>query len=109
MNRTRGRLVDLARVGTDPDVLAVDPTDARLYVAAESGTLTVVATRPAARASARAHLADTAHTVAVDPSTRRVFVPLEPLADTQYCGSSSLPAEAILSRALFHWRPTGPR
>ena len=77
VNRTSGRLVDLARVGTDPDVLAVDPTDGRLYVAAESGTLAVLATRPSPRVIARAHLADAAHTVAVDSSTRRVFVPLE--------------------------------
>ena len=74
---TRRRLVELVDVGADPDVLAVDPTDARLYVAAESGVVTVLATQPHLRVLGRAHLADTAHTVAVDPGTRRVFVPLE--------------------------------
>lgn len=77
VDRTGRRLVGLVRVGADPDVLAADPVDGRLYVAAESGTVTVMATQPTVRVLARAHLADTAHTVAVDPRDRRAFFPLE--------------------------------
>jgi YVTN family beta-propeller protein len=77
VNRAGGRVIGLARVGADPDVLAVDRTDGRLYVAAESGVVTVLATRSTVRLLARAHLAGTAHSVAVDPRTRRVLFPLE--------------------------------
>jgi DNA-binding beta-propeller fold protein YncE len=64
-------------VGEDPDVLAVDPARRLLYVAAESGDLTTVDLAPAAgRVTGRAHLADNAHVVAVDPSTGRAYFPL---------------------------------
>lgn len=74
---TRRRPVDLVRVGAEPDVLAVDPVDGRLYVAAESGIVTVLATRPTVHVLAQAHLAESAHSVAVDPRTRRVVFPLQ--------------------------------
>jgi DNA-binding beta-propeller fold protein YncE len=68
-----GRLV----VGDGPDVLAADPDRRLLYVAAESGDVTTVDIRPAAgRVTGRAHLADNAHVVAVDPSTGRAYFPL---------------------------------
>jgi hypothetical protein len=69
--------VGLAGVGAGPVVLAMDRTDGRIYVASESGVITVLATGPTVRVLARAHLADTAHSVAVDPRTRRVLFPLE--------------------------------
>lgn len=65
------------RVGESPDVLAYDPGDSRLYVAAESGTVTVIATAPKARVLARAYLANTAHSVAIDPTNHRVYFPLQ--------------------------------
>ncbi len=77
VDRTGRRLVGLVRVGADPDVLAADPINGRLYVAAESGTLTVLVTQPTVRVLARGHLADTAHTVAVDPRDEQVLFPLE--------------------------------
>lgn len=64
-------------VGHGPDVLAADPARGMLYVAAESGDVTTVDLRPrAGRVSGRAHLADGAHVVAVDPATGRAYFPL---------------------------------
>jgi DNA-binding beta-propeller fold protein YncE len=59
-------------VGDSPDVLAVDNTSRRLYVAAESGTVTVVSLDGTPAVLGRAHLADGAHTVAVDPELHLV-------------------------------------
>ena len=71
------RVLATHRVGDDPDVLAWDPAWRRLYVASESGVLTVFiadgsSLRPAGEIKA-AH----AHTVAVDPRTHLVYLPLE--------------------------------
>ena len=65
------------RVGDDPDVLAFDPTAGRLYVAAESGWLTILDEHDRTLSVAgRSHLADGAHVVAVDPTTHRSFYPV---------------------------------
>jgi YVTN family beta-propeller protein len=65
-------------VGDSPDVLAFDYGLHRLYVASESGTVTVVdEDGTSARKIAEAKVADTAHSVAVDPASHRVFFPLE--------------------------------
>src|SRR3954447_2577148 len=72
-------LTELGRldVGDGPDVLAVDPGRRLLYVAAESGDLATVDLAPAAgRVTGRAHLADNAHVVAVDPTTGRASFPV---------------------------------
>lgn len=64
-------------VGDRPDVLAADPARGLVYVAAESGDVTTVDTRPVSgRVTGRAHLADNAHVVAVDPSTGRAYFPV---------------------------------
>jgi DNA-binding beta-propeller fold protein YncE len=69
---------DVQTVGEDPDVLAFDPGLSRLYVAAESGVVAVFDEKgPGVRKVGQAKLADTAHTVAVDPTTHRVFFPLQ--------------------------------
>jgi len=71
---------DLQTVGDDPDVVAFDPGLRRLYVAAESGVVAVFDEKgPTVGKLGQAKLADAAHTVAVDPSTQRVFFPLENL------------------------------
>ena len=65
------------RVGDDPDVLAWDAGWQRLYVASESG---VVSTFVVAGDSVRALgalRAPHAHSVAVDPRSHRVYLPLE--------------------------------
>ena len=64
-------------VGDDPDVLAWDAAWRRLYVASESGVLSsFVADGPALHAAGEIR-APHAHTVAVDPRTHRVYLPLE--------------------------------
>jgi DNA-binding beta-propeller fold protein YncE len=65
-------------IGASPDVLAFDYGLHRLYVAAESGTVSVFdETGKSLHKVAEAKLADTAHTVAVDQATHRVYFPLE--------------------------------
>jgi DNA-binding beta-propeller fold protein YncE len=68
------------RVGGGPDVLAYDPGPGRLYVAGESGVVSVfqVANGKVAKVG-QAFLADNAHTVAVDPVTHLVYFPLRDL------------------------------
>src|SRR5262249_27791511 len=69
--------LDTQRVGDDPDVLAYDPAAGRLYVAAESGCLTVLDQHDRRLTIAgRAYLADGAHVVAVDPTTHRSYYPI---------------------------------
>jgi DNA-binding beta-propeller fold protein YncE len=65
-------------VGDGPDVLAFDPGLRRLYVSAESGDVAVFAEQGRSlRKLGQAHLADAAHTVAVDPKTHLVYFPLQ--------------------------------
>ena len=72
------RQLSLEKVGSDPDVLALDPGLGRLYVAAESGVVTVFALDSRGiRTLGRKRLAPRAHSVAVDPRTHQVFFPLE--------------------------------
>jgi DNA-binding beta-propeller fold protein YncE len=63
--------------GAGPDVLSVDPGLGRIYVAAESGDLVVYDIgKPGLTKLDAEHVADNAHSVAVDPATHRVFFPL---------------------------------
>jgi DNA-binding beta-propeller fold protein YncE len=71
------RVVGTHRVGNDPDVLAWDAAWRRLYVASESGVLSVFAADGATLRSLGELRAPHAHTVAVDPRTHRVYLPLE--------------------------------
>jgi DNA-binding beta-propeller fold protein YncE len=72
------RQVAAASVGDNPDVLAFDPGLGRLYVAAESGVVTAFSTASTRlHPLGQAHLADKAHSVAVDPTTHLAFFPLE--------------------------------
>lgn len=85
-NEGNGKLlvVDLASmqvlathpVGEDPDVLAFDPGLRRLYVASESGVVTVFDERGRGLVEAGTYRAPRAHSVAVDPATHQVFLPL---------------------------------
>jgi DNA-binding beta-propeller fold protein YncE len=73
-----GKQIAADSVGKNPDVLAYDAELGRLYVAAESGIVTVFSTNSGRfRKLGQAHLADTAHSVAVDPATHFVYFPLE--------------------------------
>ena len=73
----RMRVLDSEQAGNAPDVLAYDPVWRRLYVASESGVLSVFT----ATTSALLHEGDVtmphAHSVAVDPRTHLVYVPLQ--------------------------------
>jgi DNA-binding beta-propeller fold protein YncE len=72
------RELSVQKVGSDPDVLAFDAGLGRLYVAAESGDVTVFAVDGrGVRTLGRGHLAARAHSVSVDPRTHNVFFPLE--------------------------------
>ena len=74
---TNGLVTGTTRVGDTPDVLAYDQTAHRLYVAAESGTVTVAELRDHQLAvTGSDHLADKAHVVAVDPTTHHSYYPV---------------------------------
>ena len=63
-------------IGSDPDVLAFDPALGRLYVAAESGVVAVFEERDGSLAQLGWYRAPKAHSVAVDPVTHHVYLPL---------------------------------
>jgi DNA-binding beta-propeller fold protein YncE len=65
------------KVADDPDVLALDPVLQRLYVACESGALDVFALRDGALTLLGEQRISYAHSVSVDPSTHRVYLPLQ--------------------------------
>ena len=64
-------------VGDGPDVLAFDPGWRRLYVASESGIVSIFDERGPELRPVGAYRAPHAHSVAVDPRTHRVYLPLE--------------------------------
>jgi DNA-binding beta-propeller fold protein YncE len=63
-------------VGREPDVLAFDPSLRRLYVASESGVVTVFAELESRLKVLGTYTAPQAHSVAVNPVTREVYLPL---------------------------------
>jgi YVTN family beta-propeller protein len=72
------RVMETQTIGESPDVLAFDYGSQRLYVAAESGIVSVFQERGRElEKTGEAYLAPNAHTIAVDATTHRVYVPLE--------------------------------
>ena len=71
------RITASIKVPADPDVLAFDAPLRRLYVACESGSLAVFEERDAKLTRLGEYRAAHAHTVAVDPHTHRVYLPLQ--------------------------------
>ena len=71
------KVVQTLKVADDPDVLAWDPSWRRLYVAAESGALSVFWLDGKTLRSLGEIRATHAHTVSVDPRTHLVYLPLE--------------------------------
>src|SRR5262249_46504427 len=68
------------RVGDGPNVLALDPGLHRLYVAAESGVLSVFDVAGLdVRKAAEGNAGPGAHVVAFDPTTHLVYLPLQDL------------------------------
>jgi DNA-binding beta-propeller fold protein YncE len=77
-----GHVIDTNTVGQAPDVLAYDRTAHRLYVAAESGMVTVLDLRGGRTSVAGSgYLAGGAHVVAVDPDTHHSYYPVPAGAD----------------------------
>jgi len=81
-------------IGSDPDVLAFDPALGRLYVAAESGVVAVFEEREETLAQLGWYRAPGAHSVAVDPGTHRVYLPLANIGGR--------PLLRVLTPADFH-------
>jgi YVTN family beta-propeller protein len=71
------RVTGAAPVGESPDVLAYDPEWGLLYVASESGRVSVLAERDGILSPAGEIHAPHAHTVAVDPRSHLVYLPLQ--------------------------------
>jgi DNA-binding beta-propeller fold protein YncE len=71
------RVLSVHRVGDDPDVLAWDPGWRRLYVASESGVVSVFREDGSTLRPLGEVRAPHAHSVAVDPRTHRVYLPLQ--------------------------------
>lgn len=71
------RVTSAARVGEGPDVVAWDASSGRLYVASESGTLSVFNVRNGLLDRIEDVHIPHAHTVAVDARTHRIYLPLQ--------------------------------
>jgi DNA-binding beta-propeller fold protein YncE len=72
-----GGVIGTQPVGEGPDVLAYDQGAQRLYVAAESGEVTILdRQRGSLVVTGSAHLADGAHVVAIDPATHHSYYPV---------------------------------
>ena len=75
---SKKKLLSLLTVGDDPDVLAFDTEYERLYVSAESGILTIFDVKKGnLEKVGSGFFAANAHTVAVDSTTHRIYLPLE--------------------------------
>ncbi len=72
------QVVSTHPVGNGPDVLAFDPELHRLYIASESGILSVLDQQnDRITKSEDIRVDPSAHTVAIDPQSHRVYLPLE--------------------------------
>ncbi len=79
LDLTSRKVLSAFDVAKDPDVLALDPALGWLYVAGESGQVSLFKVRgKTVSALATAWLGPNAHVVAVDPDTREAFFPLKP-------------------------------
>jgi DNA-binding beta-propeller fold protein YncE len=74
------RIVRVHPVGESPDVLAMDPVRHRLYVASESGVVAAFDVRGDTLVALPRYRAPHAHSVAVDPATGWLYLPLENVA-----------------------------
>ncbi len=70
-------VIDHHGVGETPDVLAYDPGTNRVYVAAESGWVSIF-DHDHGHLTVRgsAYLADGAHSLALDPTTHHSYIPI---------------------------------
>ena len=77
MDLTSMRVLATSPVGKGPDVLAFDPGLKLLYVAAESGHVTVLREDAKTLVTDATFFMPHAHTVCVDPKTHLVYFPLQ--------------------------------
>jgi DNA-binding beta-propeller fold protein YncE len=71
------KVLSIYQVGEDPDVLAYDPGLRRLYVSAESGTVTIFQNNGERLTLLGSLEMPHAHTVSIDPKTHLTYFPLE--------------------------------
>lgn len=72
------QVLSTEEVGDSPDVLALDPSWHRLYVASESGVVSIFEEQGQTLVKLEDVLVDkTAHSIAVNPQTHSVYLPLE--------------------------------
>lgn len=76
-----GRIIATAQLGRDPDVLALDSGLKRLYVASESGALSSfdISDPTAPKSLGNVFVGRRAHSIAVDPVSHRLYLPLADL------------------------------
>jgi YVTN family beta-propeller protein len=77
LNLSTLKTVGSASVGDNPDVLALDQKLQRLYVASESGIVSIFSVQGGALTKLEDVFAPSAHTIAVNPQTHEVYLPLE--------------------------------
>jgi DNA-binding beta-propeller fold protein YncE len=77
IDMTTMRVIGTHAVGDEPDVLAWDPGWRRLYVASEGGVLSAFWLDGTRLGLVGEYRAPHAHTVALDPRTHRVYLPLQ--------------------------------
>lgn len=82
VNLATGHILNEQPVAHDPDVLATDPGENRLYVAGESGILSTynIVTPDKPELLGNIFIARYAHTVAVDPVSHRLYFALAELS-----------------------------
>jgi len=73
----RGRVLHTYPVGDEPDVVALDPVRRRVYVASESGVIAAFQIEGDTLAPLERYRAPHAHSIALDPSTGLIYVPLQ--------------------------------
>ncbi len=71
------RIAHIYPVGGEPDVLAMDHARRRLFVASESGVVSAFDASGDSLVTLSSYHAPSAHSVAVDPATHLVYLPLE--------------------------------
>jgi DNA-binding beta-propeller fold protein YncE len=77
VNLRSGHVLRTYALPDDPDVLALDPGSRRLFVAAESGAIAAFDIRGDSLVPLTTYQAPHAHSIAVDPATHLLYVPLE--------------------------------
>ena len=72
------RVISVQDIGANPDVLALDNQKHLLFVASESGVVSIFnESKPAIEKVAEGLIAPSAHTIALDIQTHRIYLPLE--------------------------------